>query len=216
MAGKSKAAKPTGKLIGYACKRGNTVGFAHQKRLLRRAGCWNVYGDKDCDGPCSQRELALMDVRPGDVLAIVDLSALAGTLLKLHDVLLQLQQDTVGLWILNHRGLPDGMAGGAEFGSLTVSTLLGIIEHNRAERRELTRQGVVAAREKGRIGGRPRVASAKLGAAQELMAEQRYTMAEIAEKVGIARASLYNAGLKASRRRGTEAVGKEKPPSGGG
>ena len=185
------------------------MGLAHQSRLLRRARCWNVYREKDCDGPCPQRQLALMDVRPGDVLVVVNLLALAATLLELREILLRLRKDDVGLWILEQK--VDVRT--AELGALAVSTLLEAIERTRAERRELTRRGLAAARENGRIGGRPRVPNAKLTAARELMAAKRYSMAEIAERVGIARASLYNAGLKAGQRGRAD---KEKPPTGGG
>jgi DNA invertase Pin-like site-specific DNA recombinase len=58
--------------------------------------------------------------------------------------------------------------------------------------RERTRAGLAAARARGRNGGRPSVMSDdKLRVARELYDARQHTTAQIAELLGISRATLY-------------------------
>jgi DNA invertase Pin-like site-specific DNA recombinase len=58
--------------------------------------------------------------------------------------------------------------------------------------RERTTAGLVAARARGRYGGRPSVLTGhKLQVAREMYRSGRYTVAAIAEALGVSRASIY-------------------------
>ena len=71
--------------------------------------------------------------------------------------------------------------------------------------RERTAAGLVAARARGRRGGRPSVLSGhKLRVAQEMYASGRYTVAAIANTLGVSRASIYRHLTRPDRRAGQE------------
>jgi DNA invertase Pin-like site-specific DNA recombinase len=58
--------------------------------------------------------------------------------------------------------------------------------------RERTRAGLVAARARGRQGGRPALVTAdKLAHARSMIAEQQRSVSEIAAALGIGRTTLY-------------------------
>ena len=58
--------------------------------------------------------------------------------------------------------------------------------------RERTSAGLVAARARGRRGGRPSVLTGhKLQVAHEMYASKQYTVATIAKTLGVSRASIY-------------------------
>ena len=66
-----------------------------------------------------------------------------------------------------------------------------LAEFEREIIRERTRAGLAAARARGRLGGRPALLTpAKLDAAR-LMREQKRTMPQIANALGVSRATLY-------------------------
>lgn len=54
-----------------------------------------------------------------------------------------------------------------------------------------TKEGLKSARERGRIGGRPRVATSKISEALILYDTKKYSGKEIAEITGVSRATLY-------------------------
>lgn len=56
---------------------------------------------------------------------------------------------------------------------------------------ERTREGVMSARENGRIGGRPRIEKKTIEKALRLYETNRYSLKEIKEKTGISAATLY-------------------------
>jgi DNA invertase Pin-like site-specific DNA recombinase len=73
--------------------------------------------------------------------------------------------------------------------------------------RERTSAGLAAARARGRHGGRPSVMTAhKLRVAQEMYRSGHYTVAGIAEALGVSRASIYRH-LNGDSRRPTRASG---------
>lgn len=178
-----------GKLIGYARKLVDPS-LAEQNRSLKQLGCWNIYDEVNWK-TLPQLELALMDVRPGDTLVVKTILCLGRSLEHAASILVELQRQDVGF-----RALDEGIDTRTPRGRLFVRIMLIQNERKRKRLHEMTMLGLEAARQRGRIGGRPTVLPAyKVAQAREMIERGHHSFAEIAEKLGVARSSLYNAGL---------------------
>jgi DNA invertase Pin-like site-specific DNA recombinase len=77
-------------------------------------------------------------------------------------------------------------------GKLVFHVFAALAEFERDLIRERTAAGLVAARARGRHGGRPSVMTThKARVAQEMYRSGQYTMATIATTLGVSRASIY-------------------------
>ena len=178
-------------LLGYA--RVSTVGQNpdHQRDALLRVGVDpdRVYLDRVSGAKASrpQLEALLRDLRDGDVLVVTRLDRLGrsvGHLIRLGE---HLRERGVGLRVLE-QGIDTGTAEGrAMFGMLSV-----LAEFQRELIAANTRDGLAAARARGRRGGRPAALSATQAAhARTLYDAGEHTVAQIAGLLGVARTTLY-------------------------
>ena len=77
-------------------------------------------------------------------------------------------------------------------GVLTLHIFSALSEYERSLIRERTNAGISAARDRGRVGGRPSKLTGKnLAMAKELMANKDNDVSEIAKKFDVSRATLY-------------------------
>lgn len=141
-------------LIGYARVSTGVQNPDHQSDALRRAGVADeiIHVDYASGAKASrpQLDLVLRLLRDGDQLAITRLDRLGRSVLHLVGLGAQLREKGVGLKVLE-QGIDTATAEGrAMFGMLSVLAEL---------QRELivanTRDGLAAARARGRKGGRP-------------------------------------------------------------
>lgn len=197
---KRRSLPPPGpRLIGYARKMDVTPRLRTQINALRRAGVHHDNLWKDRAGETSQRDLASMDARQGDVLVVAKLQCLSPRKKTLASILVDLPKRGVHFW-----SLYEGLDTRASSGELVIPGLLAVMENNSRLHSEAIRYGLARAREKGRIGGRRRVLSAEdLQTAEEMIANKQ-PLEEIAVQLGVCRATLYNSGLgkRKSRPRG--------------
>jgi DNA invertase Pin-like site-specific DNA recombinase len=164
-------------LIGYGRVSTAEQNPAHQVDALRRAGVApeDVYLDITSGAKSSRPKLdvALKVVRGGDQLVITRLDRLGRSVLHLVTLGAQLRERGVGLRVLE-QGIDTATAEGrAMFGMLSVLAEL---------QRELivanTRDGLAAARARGRTGGRrPRLTGDQVRAAQRMYDEGEHTVA---------------------------------------
>lgn len=178
-------------MVGYARVSGAGQNPDHQIDALARAGVArdDIHVDHASGAKASrpQLDLILRVLRGGDVLVVTRLDRLGRSVLHLVRVGAQLRERGVGLKVLE-QGIDTGTAEGrAMFGMLSVLAEL---------QRELivanTRDGLAAARARGRRGGRP----AKLNPDQVALAQRLYdagehTVAQIAAMFTVARSTVY-------------------------
>ena len=171
-------------LVGYA-----RVSTAEGRQVLDRqldalndAGCERVFEDH-ASGATSERPTlaACLDyLRRGDVLVVLDLDRLgrlAGELITLID---ELGERGIGFRALNSPMDTTTPAGRA---FLQIQAAFAEMERNVIRQR--VREGVKAARARGRKGGRPRIMTAeKLRYAQSLMADRDRSIPEICRELG--------------------------------
>jgi DNA invertase Pin-like site-specific DNA recombinase len=185
-------------LIGYGRVSTAEQNPAHQVDALRRAGVApeDVYLDIASGAKSSrpQLDVALKVVRGGDQLVITRLDRLGRSVLHLVTLGAQLRERGVGLRVLE-QGIDTATAEGrAMFGMLSVLAEL---------QRELivanTRDGLAAARARGRTGGRrPKLTGDQVRAAQRMYDEGDHTVAQIAGILNVKRGTLYGHLDKAS------------------
>ena len=179
-------------LIGYA-----RVSTAEGRQVLDRqldalndVACERVFEDRASGAADRPNLTACLDyLRQGDVLVVLDLDRLgrrAGELISLID---ELDHRGIGFRALNSPMDTTEPAGRA---FLQIQAAFAEMERNVIRQR--IREGVKAARARGRKGGRPRVmTSEKLRYAQNLMADQTRSIPDICRELGnIPASTLYH------------------------
>ena len=180
-------------LVGYArvsSREGNQV-LDRQLDALRAAGCERIFDDRGSGASTERPGLkeCLGYLRRGDVLVVLDLDRLgrlAGELIRLLD---ELQANGVGFRALNAAFDTTTPAGRA---FLQIQAAFAEMERNVIRQR--VREGVAAARARGRKGGRPRlITPERLRYAQHLMADRSRSIPAICRELGgVPASTLYH------------------------
>jgi len=137
----------------------------------------------------SRPELArcLDHLRPGDTLVVWRLDRLGRSVRHLTETVNTLAERGVGF-----RSLTEGIDTTTPAGKLVFHIFAALAEFEREIIRERTNAGLDAARARGRKGGRrPKMTPGKLDTARQLYDSKQHTMEQIAEIVGVSRATLY-------------------------
>ncbi|MBX4171492.1 recombinase family protein [Rhodococcus pyridinivorans] len=178
-------------LIGYARVSTAEQNPDHQVDALRHAGVAseNIHVDRASGAKASrpQLDLVLALLREGDQLVITRLDRLGRSVLHLITLGAQLRERGVGLKVLE-QGIDTATAEGrAMFGMLSV-----LAELQREITVANTRDGLAAARARGRKGGRPpKLTGEQIALAQRLYDAGEHTVAQIAGLLGVRRTTLY-------------------------
>ncbi len=178
-------------LLGYA--RVSTADQAPELQLdeLRHAGCARIWTDHATGSRADRPELAkLLDhMRAGDTLIVWRFDRLARSLSELIKIANRLQERDVGL-----RSLREDIDTTTAGGRLIFHVFGALAEFEAALIRERTNAGLAAARARGRRGGRkPVMTPGKLTAARHMLADREQTVEEVAQVLGVSRATLYRA-----------------------
>lgn len=196
--------------IGYARVSTREQSVDLQVDALRKAGCEKVLQEV-VSGAKAERpvlDALLADLRRGDVLVIWKLDRLGRSLRHLVELAGTLTERDVGL-----RSLNDPIDTTTPQGRLAFNLFASLAEFERDLIRERTQAGLTAARARGRLGGRPKglppEAERTACAAETLYREQRLSVREIADELGIAKSTLY----AYLRHRGVPIGGRPRPVS---
>jgi DNA invertase Pin-like site-specific DNA recombinase len=177
----------TGALIGYARVSTRDQSLDRQLDALAEAGCLRVFADRKSGRDTARTELvkALDFMRPGDTLVVASLDRLSRSLQDLIAMVADLRRRGVGFRSL-HESLDTTTPGGR----LVFHVFAALAEFIRELIVEGTREGLDAARARGRVGGRPPVMTPeKILAARSLLPDN--SIAAIARMVGVSRGTLY-------------------------
>ena len=179
--------------IGYARVSTQDQDLALQLDALNAAGCGKIYKEKITGSTRERLELQkLLDqLREGDVVVIWKLDRLARSLKDLVNLVNEIQEKGGALHSLN-----DQIDTTTPHGKFTFHVFAALAEFERDIIRERTKAGLVAARARGRVGGRPtglsKKAQHKAIIAARLYQERELTVKEICEQLSISRGTLYN------------------------
>lgn len=178
-------------LVGYARVSTADQNPDHQVDALRRAGvaATDVYVDHASGAKASrpQLDIALRILRDGDTLKITRLDRLGRSVLHLVTLGAELRDRGVGLHVIE-QGIDTTTAEGrAMFGMLSV-----VAELQRELNIATTRDGLAAARARGRKGGRrPRLNAQQVALAQQLYDAGERTVQQIADLFSVPRITVY-------------------------
>ncbi len=177
--------------IGYArvSTKGQNDDSQHDE--LTAYGCDKIFADKASGKLAARPELdaALAYLREGDVFVITRLSRAMRSLKHLLELKDMLTERGVGLVVLKQ-----GIDTTTPQGRLVFHILGALDEFQRELIVEGTREGLAAARARGRTGGRkPKLTRSQVKHARELYADGGKTVAEIAGLLGVSRQTVYRA-----------------------
>jgi DNA invertase Pin-like site-specific DNA recombinase len=177
-------------LIGYARVSTDDQNLHLQMDALSAAGCEKIYTDH-ISGVKAARpglSLAFEVARTDDVLVIWRLDRLGRSLKDLIEKMDTLEKRGIGL-----SSLQEAITTTNSSGRLIFHLFGALAEFERNLMRERTTAGLVAARARGRLGGRPKALDlAKRQLAVQLYTEGKHTIMEICSLMGISKPTLYN------------------------
>lgn len=181
--------------IGYGRVSTREQNLDAQRDALTAAGCEKVFVDSASGKLASRPQLdqALLIARVGDQLVVTKLDRLGRSLEHLLELSGVLQERGVALVILDQ-----GIDTSTPVGRMFFQILGAIAEFEGAMASERTRDGLDAARARGRTGGqRPKLTPRQARIAQEMYDElgpdgrRAYTVQRIAEEFGVSRPTIY-------------------------
>lgn len=174
--------------IGYA--RVSTIDQdpALQLDALKAAKCDDLFVEKASGAIRDRPELVkcLRHLRPGDSLVVWKLDRLGRSTLHCIEISNQLRERGINLV-----SLTDGIDTSTTNGRLYFTILAALGEAERERIQERTLAGLAAARERGRVGGRPSSMSVKKMTAAKRRLANGESAQEVAESIGVSRATLY-------------------------
>jgi DNA invertase Pin-like site-specific DNA recombinase len=187
------AAEPaalTGHKIGYARVSTGSQRLDRQIDALTAAGCRRVFADKKSGKDADRPELvaALGFLQPGDILVVPSLDRLSRSLQDLITMVGDLRKRQVGFTSL-HENLDTTTPGGR----LVFHVFAALAEFIRELIVCGTREGLAAARMRGRVGGRPTVVTPEiLRAARDMLPNPDNSIESISKFLGVSPGTLYN------------------------
>ena len=168
---------------------GTTRG-ASNRCASHEAGCEKWFIDKITGSKAERKGLdeALAYVRPGDTFVVWKLDRAGRSLTHLIELLKGLKER--GIEFISLTEQIDTTTPG---GKLIFHLMGALAEFERDLIRERTNAGLVAARARGRVGGRPRKlrTNGKVALARRMFADQSHSIPEICAALAISRATLY-------------------------
>ena len=175
-------------LIGYARVSTQDQNLELQREALAKAGCQKVFEDKvsgtRADRPGLGKTLEML--REGDTLVVWKLDRLGRSVKQLVDLVGELHKQGV-----QFRSLTDSIDTGTPSGRFFFHVMASLAQMERELIVERTREGLRAARAKGRVGGRKRsMTDSKVASARKLLASG-VPPREVAENLGVSVPTLY-------------------------
>ncbi len=180
-----------GQIIGYGrtSTAEQSAGIDAQIAELQAAGCTRIFSEQVSGADTARPELqaALDWVRAGDVFVVTKPERLARNVIDLLGIVERLRTKGVTVRILAMH-----LDTGNPTSNLILTILAGVGSWEREIMLERQRHGIAKAKAEGRYKGRAPTARAKTPMVMQMKAEGK-TVAQIAECVGISRASVYRA-----------------------
>lgn len=175
--------------IGYARVSTDDQNLDLQRDALLKGGCSLIYEEaisgKSTDRPELQQ--CLKAIRAGDTLVVWRLDRLGRSLTDLIQIVNELEKRNIAF-----ESLTEKIDTSSATGRLVFHVFGALSEFERNLIRERTQAGLIAARARGRNGGRPK----KLNKQHEkeilrLMDDPEIPVRQIAERYGVSRATIY-------------------------
>ncbi len=185
-------------LIGYARVSTQDQTLALQMDALKQVGCSKIFTDTISGTKVERKGLdeALSFLRPGDTLVVWRLDRLGRSLKHLIETITTLHDRQIGF-----KSITENIDTTTSGGKLIFHIFGALAEFERDIIRERTQAGLLAARARGKTGGRPKALSAtnKVAMAQALYNDPSNSIADICKTLNISKSTLYRYIQKGAR-----------------
>lgn len=165
-------------IIGYARVSTDDQNLDAQTDALKVAGAERIFADKISGTKRDRPELgSLLDqMRPGDVIVVTKYDRLARSLRDLLDIVETIKDRGAGF-----RSLAEDIDTTTPAGRLVFHVFASIAQFERERISERTREGLQAAKARGRVGGRPpALTTAQKAEARRMRDDEHRSISEIA------------------------------------
>jgi DNA invertase Pin-like site-specific DNA recombinase len=175
-------------LIGYARVSTHDQTLNLQQDALQKEGCTKIFTDTASGAKTERKGLdeALNYVRKGDTLVVWRLDRLGRSLPHLITTMTDLEERGIGF-----KSLTENIDTTTSGGKLIFHIFGALAEFERNLIRERTQAGLVAARARGKKGGRPKALTARQLLVAHDLYEKRHPIAEICRTLKVSKATLY-------------------------
>ena len=175
--------------IGYARTSTLDQNLDLQLDALKNCGCEKIYQEQisSVKDHRPQLENCLQALRAGDTLYIWRLDRLGRSLKDLINIVNQLQD--IGCELVS---VKESIDTSTTAGKLTFHLFASLAEFERELIRERTQAGLLSARARGRMGGRPeKLKESEKQMIRQLMSDRQNSATNIAKQFGVSRATVY-------------------------
>lgn len=175
-------------IFGYARVSTEQQNLDRQLDALKRYGCDVIYNEKMTGTKRERPELAkLLDrMTEGDTVVIESLSRLGRSTKDLIELTEMFQSKGVHLV-----SLKESIDTSTSTGKLLFTLMSAIAQFERDVIADRTREGLKAAKSRGRCGGRPKADADAVRKAVKLYKTNQYSIKEIEELTGVKKSTLY-------------------------
>lgn len=183
-----KKVKKTGEKVGYARVSSTDQNTDIQVKQLEDAGCDRVFHEQLSGKTRNRPQLivALDYVRDGDTFVVTRLDRLARSLRDLKNIVYDLEQRGVGF-----QATEQEIDTSTSAGKLFLNMVASFAEFETDLRSERQREGIEAAKKKGKYAGRPKSLELDVDDILHKVA-LKVPIAAIAREAGCSRTSIYN------------------------
>lgn len=150
----------------------------------------HLYTDKFTGSTMNRPAFEVMNhrLREGDIVITESLSRLSRTTKDLLHVIEDWQKRKI-----TYISLKESIDFSTSTGKLILTVMASISEFERNIMKERVKEGIDAARARGRVGGRKSTDAVKLAKAMKLYDAQTHSLAEIKDVTGVSQSVLYRA-----------------------
>ena len=175
-------------IFGYARVSTEQQNLDRQLDILQKYGVDIIYNEKMTGTKKDRPELSKMLERmtEGDIVVIESLSRLGRSTKDLIELTELFQSKGVSLV-----SLKESIDTNTSTGKLLFTLMSAIAQFERDTIADRTREGLRAARARGRMGGRPKINADGIQKAVKLYNTQQYSIREIEELTGVKKSTLY-------------------------
>ncbi|RXT14884.1 recombinase family protein [Ammoniphilus sp. CFH 90114] len=175
-------------IFGYARVSTHLQSLDSQIDALKKFGCMKIYEEKLSGKRKDRPELKelLKVLRKGDTVVVYKLDRISRSTKHLIELIDFFQEKEV-----NFVSLQENIDTTSSMGKFIFRIFAAVAEMERDIIVERTKEGLNAARARGRVGGRPKVSEEDIKTAITLYRSNNFTVQEIVKKTNVARSTLY-------------------------
>lgn len=194
-------------IIGYARVSTQDQSLDRQTDALKRYGAEKIFEEKFTGTIKNRPELDKMKamLREGDIVVIESLSRLGRSSKDLLALIEDFRERKVALI-----SLKENIDINTPAGQLMITVLAALCQFERDLTVQRTKDGLMAARARGRKGGRPQTDPKKIQKALRLYEAQTHSISEIIRITGVSQGTLYKA-IRAAKDKITDVSKKSSP-----